>query len=67
MSKSPAAVKPPRLAVCCRTCGSEDVRLDAWAEWNISTQRWQLSQTFDAAYCNNCECDKSHLEWKTIG
>lgn len=47
----------------CKTCGSDDVRIDAWAEWNMELQQWELSQTFDAAFCNNCEDHKSHLEW----
>jgi hypothetical protein len=51
----------------CQTCGSDNVRLDAWAEWNLDTQRWELSQTFDAAYCDRCECHKSHLEWIPAG
>lgn len=38
----------------CDTCGSEDVFVDAWASWNTEAQRWELENTFDAGYCNDC-------------
>lgn len=42
----------------CTTCGSDQVLLDAWAAWNPDTQKWELSSTFDSAYCEKCmgEC-----------
>lgn len=39
----------------CKTCGSTDVRRDAWAEWNREEQRWVLGEVYDQAYCNACE------------
>lgn len=46
----------PKLRMVCRKCGSEDVLCDAYASWNVETQEWELSQTFDkGAYCNNCD------------
>ena len=50
-----AAKKQPRIVMVCNTCGSEDVRLDAWAGWDTDGQRWELAQTFDYAHCENCE------------
>jgi hypothetical protein len=43
-----------RLTMICATCGSEDVKLDAWAAWNKDTQAWELSQKFDAGFCEHC-------------
>jgi len=39
----------------CTTCGSDRVLLDAWARWNTDTQQWELSSTFDSAYCEECQ------------
>jgi len=41
--------------VVCGVCGSDDVRLDAWASWNPDRQEWVLAETFDHAHCNACE------------
>jgi len=55
MAQSANAQKVRRLIMVCETCGSEDVRLDAWAAWDTENQRWELAQTFDYAHCENCE------------
>jgi hypothetical protein len=39
----------------CATCGSENVRRDAWAAWDVESQSWQLASVFDAAFCENCD------------
>jgi hypothetical protein len=45
-----------KIKMVCSTCQSEDVLCDAYASWDIPTQQWELSQTFDkGAYCNNCD------------
>jgi len=44
-----------RIKYVCTTCGSEDVHLDANAEWDIEKQEWILCATFDTSYCNNCD------------
>jgi hypothetical protein len=44
-----------RVRMVCGTCGSEDVRIDAWAGWNEETQAWELAETFDYSFCNACE------------
>jgi len=55
MTMSARASKPRRYIVICGTCGSEEVRVDAWAEWDPETQRWEVAQTFDAAFCDRCQ------------
>jgi hypothetical protein len=44
-----------RIAKVCEKCGSEDVRIDAFAEWDVDTQSWELQETFDYSWC--CDCD----------
>ena len=37
-------------------CGSDDVRADAHAEWDVEAQKWEVAQTFEkGAYCNQCD------------
>jgi hypothetical protein len=43
------------INMVCGKCGSSQVMKDAWAEWCLETQQWELSQTFDDAYCEDCE------------
>jgi len=44
-----------KTACICSTCGSTDVRADAWAEWDIETGQWVLSSTYDNKWCETCE------------
>jgi hypothetical protein len=45
------------LLMVCGTCGSTKVLADAFAEWNVSNQQWELQNTFDkGAYCEG-KCD----------
>lgn len=39
----------------CRTCGSEDVSQDAWADWNPATSQMELRSSFDDSHCHQCE------------
>ena len=39
----------------CSVCGSTDIRIDAWAEWDEEIQEWVLSEVYDAAFCMGCE------------
>ena len=52
---------PPtaRIAYVCTTCGSDQVKLDAWASWSVETQSWELNSTMQMAFCENCECETS--------
>ena len=38
----------------CDHCASEDVRRDAWAEWSIENQCWELGAVFDDEHCEAC-------------
>lgn len=40
----------------CKHCGSDDVRKDAWAEWDEDKQEWVLADVYDSNdYCVVCE------------
>jgi hypothetical protein len=44
-----------KLDMVCSLCGSGDVLCDAYAEWDIQTQTWELASTFEkGAFCNEC-------------
>jgi hypothetical protein len=44
------------VKMVCAHCGSDDVRADAYAQWDVETQKWEIAQTFDkGAYCSKCD------------
>lgn len=52
------ATKPP-VRMVCADCGSDEVKADAYAEWNIEAQRWEVAETFGkGGWCDACagEC-----------
>jgi hypothetical protein len=52
--------------VVCTKCGSDDVFADAYAAWDVTTQAWVLTQTFDkGAFCDKCDGETT-LEFKPI-
>jgi hypothetical protein len=57
-------LKPKEKPVC-RECGSDDVRADAYAVWNVEAQEWEVSATFDkGSVCEKCggECSLKWIE-----
>lgn len=44
-----------RVNYICPECGSSDVLLDAWAEWDATLQDWVLHDTLTHAYCRRCD------------
>ena len=42
--------------VKCGTCGSEEVRKDAWGAWCVETQEWELDAIYDDDFCIDCDC-----------
>lgn len=58
MSDTPAITSAqPIEAVTyvCRTCGSEDVSQDAWADWSPAKSDMELRSSFDDSYCHECQ------------
>jgi hypothetical protein len=54
--------KAPRIQIVCSTCGSTDVSRDAWGDWNVRTQRWELRCVFDYAHCHACDDETTLVE-----
>jgi hypothetical protein len=50
--------KEPRIQIVCGTCGSTDVSRDAWGDWNVERQEWELRTVLDYAHCHNCEGER---------
>lgn len=45
-----------RVKMVCRECGSEDVLADAYAEWNVELQQWEVQNVFDkGSFCQQCD------------
>lgn len=51
----------PKIRIVCEHCGSENVRRDAWACWDVETQDWVLEHVMDDGYCGECD-GKSSLK-----
>ena len=48
---------PKKIKKVCSTCGSENVLADAYAQWNVEKQDWELANVFDKnSYCGG-KCD----------
>ena len=46
-----------KIKKVCETCGSEEVRVDAYAEWDVDAQAWDLHSVYDHGWCYDCDCD----------
>jgi hypothetical protein len=51
-----------RIAIICGTCGSDEVSRDAWGEWNVEAQEWELRTVFDYAHCHRCDGETRLVE-----
>jgi len=45
---------PKKIKIVCSECGSDDVRRDANASWNIEKQEWELCAVYDNGTCEAC-------------
>lgn len=42
----------------CKTCGSTNIRRDAWAEWDQELQQWLLGDLYDKeVWCSGCDTE----------
>lgn len=46
----------------CETCGSENVRRDAWAEWSVENQAWELGEVYQQGFCQDCQGDTTLVD-----
>ncbi len=53
-----------KITKVCGTCGSEDVRGDAYAAWSVEDQQWELcGDVFDkGSVCEDCEGECSIVD-----
>jgi hypothetical protein len=47
--------------IVCSHCGSENIKRDAWATWNVDTQEWDLDDVFDSCFCEDCTSTSNDL------
>jgi hypothetical protein len=52
----------PAIEYACQRCGASAVTRDAWAEWNVASQAWVLSEIFDFAFCHQCHRETRPVE-----
>lgn len=43
-----------RKKYICKTCKSDNVKVDAFATWDTENQCWELGAMFEAAFCDDC-------------
>lgn len=55
-----------RINIVCSECGSDDVRRDAWACWDVEAQEWTLGEVFDQGFCAACD-GEARLDAQEIG
>jgi hypothetical protein len=67
MATKSGIIQRPKVIMICNTCGSEEVLVDAWAAWDKDNQRWELFNTFDAAFCAECDGECSISEKQFTG
>src|SRR5262249_23882094 len=45
-----------KVKMVCTRCGSGELLVDAFVEWNLETQTWQAREIFESsAYCAKCD------------
>lgn len=43
-----------KIDIICGTCGGRNVSRDAWANWSVTKQEWELGSVFDYGHCHDC-------------
>lgn len=46
----------------CNHCGSENVWVDANADWDTEAQEWVVCNIFDAEWCNDCDGETTIID-----
>lgn len=39
----------------CRRCKSENILVDAYAQWDVANQKWFITSVFDNYECVDCD------------
>ena len=56
-----------RITYVCHRCGSSDVAIDAWAEWDVQAQDWVLRNTSTSEFCDHCYSETQLVEVELRG
>ena len=48
-----------KVRPACDTCDST-VLVDAWASWDMTSQKWELHTTFDMGFCETCDGESKY-------
>jgi len=54
--------KTSKIQVLCKHCGSTNISRDAWSNWNVDGQQWELRTVFDHAHCHECDGETTLVE-----
>lgn len=54
------------ITIVCQHCGSDEVFLDAYAQWSVEAQDWELCSTFDHAWCAMCDGETTPVEKEMV-
>lgn len=46
-----------KVKLVCPECGSDSIVIDACARWDVATQAWDLSSTYDVMTCDECSVE----------
>jgi hypothetical protein len=44
-----------RVKYICRVCKSDDVGRDAWTQWDMESQQWQIQNLMSESFCFKCD------------
>jgi hypothetical protein len=44
-----------RVKYICRVCKSDDVGRDAWTQWDMESQQWQVQNLMSESFCFKCD------------
>lgn len=51
----------------CKSCGSDQILIDAFGQWDAESQQWELHSTYDNVVCNgDCDGGETTIEWREI-
>jgi hypothetical protein len=51
----PQQTAPARVKRICSHCKGENVKVDAWAAWDVDAQTWTAEEVFEAGHCDDCD------------
>jgi hypothetical protein len=57
---------PPKRKPTCADCGGDEISVDATARWDEDSQSWDLADTHDAYYCDDCDKHMKRPVWVDV-